>query len=482
MIGLLVRIGVAVVAASTLAGATVAASARESGQAAAPERRPNIVLIVTDDQRWDTVWAMPVVTEVLGGHGVTFANSFVVNPLCCPSRANLLTGAYAHTTGVYANSGPNGGYAAFRDSNTIATALDRVDYTTALFGKYLNGYGVDGKPRTRRVPPGWDDWAAFWGGNDYYGYTLAERNRLVRYGDDRDDYSTSVLARKAVSFVAHAKEPFFLEFAPYAPHAPAVPPPGHEGAFDDFSWWKPPSFDEPDVRDKPRFVQELGRLSPAQRRFATRFRRLQLAATLAVDEAVYSIAKTLESRGVLGKTVIVFTSDNGLAWGAHRLTARSKWVAYEEAIRVPLIVRYDRLLRQQPRHDARLVLNIDIAPTVAELAGTTLPGAEGRSLVPLLRTADTRPWRKDFLVEHLAGPNQQGVPTYCAVRTARHKYVVYATGQVELYDLIRDPHELINIAGRPSSRSLAKTLQARVTTLCRPPPPGFDPVQAASAR
>src|SRR5438093_421639 len=129
-------------------------------------RGPSIVLILTDDQRWDTLWAMPNVRKQLGGRGVTFTNGFVVNPLCCPSRSSILTGRYSHSTGLYANRGPHGGFAHFDDRSTIATWLDDAGYTTGYFGKYLNGY-----QDTTEVPPGWDRWFAIQtvpSGSGYY--------------------------------------------------------------------------------------------------------------------------------------------------------------------------------------------------------------------------------------------------------------------------------------------------------------------------
>jgi arylsulfatase A-like enzyme len=465
--------GLALLAAVASTALVASTHERKARLAPAGATRPNIVLVVTDDQRWDTLWAMPVVVEALVEHGVTFSNSFVVNPECCPSRASLLTGKYSHSTGVYTNTGPYGGFAAFRDSRTIATALNAAGYSTGLFGKYLNGYGAAGEPAPY-VPPGWDSWSAFYGGNDYYGYRLADRRRVVRYDDDPADYSTSVLAHKAVAFVRRVREPFFLELAPFAPHAPATAPPGRDRAFEGFLWWKPESFDERDLSDKPAYIRSLGNLTPGQIRFAVRFRRMQLAASLGVDNAMYTVLRALQQRHVLGRTVIVFTSDNGMAWGSHGLTARGKWVPYEEAIRVPLVIRYDPVTHERPRQDDRLALNIDLAPTLAALAGVELPGADGRSLLPLLRQPARLPtWRRDFVVEHLAGPNQLGVPTYCAARSERYKYVVYQTGEVELYDLYRDPNELRNLADRSSLRAVATRMHARLDALCKPRPPGF---------
>ena len=458
--------------------ACAGATARAAVSAAAP---PNIVLILSDDQRWDTLWGMPTVEEALASNGVTFANSFVVNPLCCPSRASLLTGRYSHSTGVYLNRAPHGGFASFKDRQTVATVLHAAGYQTALVGKYLNDYGA--RPEdSGYVPPGWDQWAVFLGGPRYFDYRLAENGNVVRFGHRASDYSTTVLARKAVEFVRNAHGPFFLLFAPYAPHEPATPPPGYEDAFAHFSWWRPPSFNEHDLSDKPAYIRRLGPLTKRQVERAVNFRREQLEAALAVDDAVRSLLKALEQRGLLDTTFIAYTSDNGVAWGEHPLIAARKLVPYEEPIRVPLVIRYDPLVHEQPSQDGHLVLNIDLAPTLAAVAGTRIPGGEGRSLLPLLRSHRPVPWRSDFLIEHIAGPPQRDVPTYCAVRTERYKYVLYQTGEQELYDLLRDPHELDNIATHPSASPIADHLRQRLALLCRPRPPAYTALTTATPR
>ena len=467
-------LALALVAACAGAGLAIpAASARSS-------ERPNIVVVLTDDQRWDTLWAMPTVEQELVAHGVTFRNSFVVNSLCCPSRTSLLTGQYSHSTGVYLNLPPHGGFPSFRDSRTIATLLHGAGYTTGLFGKYLNRYGV-GAHDAHYVPPGWDHWAAFLGPTAYYDYRLVDQGRVTHYGNAPSDYSTDVLAQKAVSFVAHARRPFFLEFAPFGPHEPATPPPRHAKAFQQFSWKNPPGFDERDLSDKPAYIRRLAPLNPKRLWQAERLRRQQLAATLAVDDAVRALVNALKARHMLRTTMIVFASDNGVAWGEHHLTAARKLVPYEESIRVPLVIRYDPLTHARSREDGRLALNIDLAPTFAAAAGRTLPGAEGRSLVPLL--AGRQPaWRRDFLVEHLVGPPQPDVPSYCAVRGQRYKYVLYQTREEELYDLRLDPHELENQASNPALAPLKALLHSRLEQLCRPRPPGYTAFSPPNSR
>jgi arylsulfatase A-like enzyme len=439
-----------------------------------PTQKPNVVLILTDDQRWDTLWAMPNVQSLLVGRGVTFTNGFVANALCCPSRANILKGAYSHTTRVYQNSGVHGPFSAFDDSSTLATWMDGAGYRTALVGKYFNGYT---QARASYVPPGWDRWVAFAtddvGGGKYYGYGLSVDGTYLAKGSATTDYSTDVLASYAEDFVRSTEpdDPLFLYFAPYAPHEPAEPAPRHASAFGNLSLWRPPSYDEPDVTDKPAYVRALPRFTAANRSRIDTIRLKQYRSLLAVDDAVGRLVQALSDTGRLSTTMIVLMGDNGFVWGEHRWGKNgpeNKQVPYEESIRVPYVVRYDPLVAA-PRTDPSLVLNIDLAPTFTGLAGVPAPGSEGRSLLPILQTPGA-PWRTDFLVEH----HLTTVPSYCAIRSIDATYVRYATGEEELYLLDIDPYQLVNQAGNASYAALLSSLRARAEQLCVPPPPDFS--------
>jgi len=423
--------------------------------------RPDIVLVLTDDQRADRLWAMPTVRSELVDRGLQFPNAFVVNPLCCPSRASILTGNYSHSTGVYRNDPPHGGFEAFDDRSTVATWLRDAGYRTALVGKYLNGY------RGAYVPPGWHHWFVTFGGDRYYGYTASADGELRRASDDPSAYSTNVLAEDAAAFVRSTEpdRPLFLCFAPHAPHDPATPAPGDAESFAGLAAWRPESFDEPDVADKPAHIRKRLRLDAAARAEVDRFRRDQHRSLLAVDRAVGRILRTLEETGRLSRAVVVFTSDNGMHWGEHRWD--TKIVPYEESIRVPLVIRSDAGI-EAPRVDERIVLNIDLAPTFAELPGATAPGCDGESLVSLLASRACT-WRRDFLVEHL-GLNRPQVPTYRAVRTDRYVYVRYGTGETELYDLASDPLQLDNRARGHGHDQIRATLDRRLEELSRPLP------------
>jgi len=433
---------------------------------AQPEERPDVVLVVTDDQRWDTLWAMPTVRRDLVARGAAFENAFVVNPVCCPSRASILTGDHSHTTNVYRQAPPFGRSQWFDESSTLATWLNDAGYTTGLFGKYLDGY--QHRALTGVIPAGWDRWVAFVHAA-YVDYKLTVDGEVRSFGSSPSEHSTRVLTREAVAFVERADGPLFLVFAPAAPHEPALPAPRDAGAFRGLADARPPSFDEPDVGDKPSWVRALEPLNLADEGAIDAFRRDQYRSLLSVDRAVGAILDALERTGRLDNALVLFTSDNGIHHGEHRWT--KKETPYEESIRVPLVVRWDAARWDVPVRRDELALNIDLAPTIAESTGVVPPRPpEGRSLLPLLAGETT--WREDFLIEHMENTNP--VPTFCAVRSTTTKYVRYATGEEELYDLAGDPFELRNLANAPASRRVLLEMRERLRVLCVPPPPGFD--------
>jgi N-acetylglucosamine-6-sulfatase len=432
---------------------------------AARADRPNVVLILTDDQRSDSLWAMPNVRDLLARPGVTFTDAVVSDPVCCPSRAAILTGSYAHSNDIWRNAPPHGGFESFDDRSTLATWLDRAGYETGLFGKYLNGYR---KTDGRYVPPGWDRWFVFRNAR-YFDYVLSDDGDPIGYGSQPDDYSTTVLSRELTRFVRTAGRPFFAMFAPYAPHQPATPAPGDDAAFGGVPL--PPSlaFDEADVADKPAWVQALPRIGTKKAAALEENHRDALRSLLEVDRAVGDLVQALERRGVLDDTIVIFTSDNGLAFGEHRWT--TKRVPYEESIGVPLVIRYDAIGRPGSNDD--VVANVDLAPTIAALTGVTAPPMDGTSLVRLLRDPAESLARDGVLLEYLSKDGDQ-VPTYCGFRSGSHSYVRYATSEEELYDIRRDPDQLRNIAADAASRDLLERLRARVQTGCDPPDAAFD--------
>lgn len=428
------------------------------------QRHPDVILIVTDDQRWDTLNAMPTVQRLLVDEGVHFANAFVVNPLCCPSRASIHTGLYSHSTGVYRQAPPYGCFDWFDDSSTLATWLRREGYRTGLFGKYIDGY--QHAALTGHVPPGWDRWVAFVH-SQYLDYKLTMDGVVHSFGHDHSDYSTDVLTREAIAFLRGTDEPLFMVFAPAAPHAPASPAHRHVTSEVRALPSLRANYNEEDVSGKPRWLQAVPSLDDQQRSAIGKLRMSQLRSLMAVDEAVGRIIEVLRSDGRLANAMVLYTSDNGLGWGEHRWT--KKEVPYEENIRVPLVIRYDAMGHGR-RIDQHISLNIDLAPTIAEAAGALPAATDGRSLIPLLGSVPLENWRKDFLIEHLEGRNP--VPTWCAVRTERHLYVQYRTGEQELYDLAVDPFQLQNLcANRMPDSVPLESLKTRLSELCEPAPP-----------
>jgi arylsulfatase A-like enzyme len=452
--------------ATAVFGLVAAAWAGSSAApAAATDPVPSIVLIVTDDQRAGAIEGMPTVMRELAGRGVRFDEAIVSNPLCCPSRASILTGRYAHATGVYRQIPPYGRYEWFDPSDTIATRLRDAGYTTGLFGKYLDGY--QHAALTGVVPPGWDRWVAFVRSAER-DYRLTIDGVIVDHGEAPDDHATDVLAADAAAFVRTAPGPLFVVYAPPAPHAPSIPADRHADApvrLPDPS----PAIGERDVGDKPGYIRslpvpdaaELGRLDELARR--------QARSLLAVDDGVAAILDALRDTGRLRHTLVLYTSDNGLLLGEHRWSGKE--VPYEESIRVPLVLRYDPITSGRARVEDALVANIDLAPTIADVADVPIGPVDGRSLVPALR-GPPRVWRDAVLLEHLRGTNP--VPTYCGLRTPTFTFVRYETGERELYDLDRDPFQLENRIDDPVLASTVAHLERRLAVLCDPPPPGMQ--------
>lgn len=443
-------------------------------------RRPNIVFIVTDDQRWDALEQMPHVLEQLAGHGVRFTDAFVTSPTCAPSRASMLTGQYARHHGVLTLAAPDGGATRFvgTDASTLATWLHAAGYRTGMYGKYLTDYSRQCPPYTTAcyIPPGWDEWHVF-SEQHYYDYLLAENDRITRFGSTPADYSTDVLSAQAVEFIRTAHgQPFFLHVGFNAPHQEgvdaAIPAPRHDGIFADITAWRPPSYDEEDVSDKPAWLGRQPRADTVLSGVLTRgvwgdfVRRRQLETLLAIDDAVDAIVAALETTGQADNTVIVFTSDNGQFWGEHRFFYGKK-VPYDESLRVPLIIRYPRLI-SAARRETRPALNIDLVPTLAALAAVPIPeSVDGADLTPLLTNTATS-WRTDFVVELWHTRDATDLPTYAGLRSDQWKYLAYpSASEAELYDLVHDPYELDNRAHDPAYADVVSTLQARLDALLR---------------
>jgi N-acetylglucosamine-6-sulfatase len=423
---------------------------------------PDVVVVLTDDQRLETLAGMPHVRSLLADQGTTFSQAMVPTSLCCPSRASMLTGSYAHDTGVWSNVRPHGGWWAFQDhgneDRTLALALQNTGYRTALVGKYFNLFGKYAPTGYR--PPGWDTFTAFTTvdrSGDYYDYTLSDGRA---FGSRPADYSTDVLAATATDVIRStpADQRLFLWFAPYAPHSPFRPAPRHRDAeVADLSL--PGGSRAEDVTSAPAWVRRLAPVPPDK---LARVPRRQQRALMAVDEAVADVVAALSDTGRLANTLIVFTSDNGLLWGEHGILDKN--VPYAPATRVPLVLRWDGHVAAGTVDD-RLALNIDLTATIAAAASTGMT-TEG---LDLLATGS----RDGFVLEATEDPGL-GRPAYCGWREVAWTFVRYATGEEELYSLADDPGERANLAGSFAHRARQEAMRDLAREHCAPEPPGFD--------
>lgn len=429
--------------------------------------KPNIIVIMTDDQRADDMETMPIIKDRLGGHGITFTNMFITTPICCPSRSSFLTGLYAHNTNVWTNQKATGSITHFlpHENETIGVWMKNAGYKTALIGKYLNGYDN----MRNHVPEGWDDWFVMTNPK-YYDYSVNDNGKIRRFEHKNSDYSTDVLGQQAVSFVQQTQEPFFLVFTPKAPHgdggdgadnddSPAglnSPPPApvDKGTCNTISDWQvPPSFNQ--LPTNPvKWEKKLNKVSLNQ---AKAFRQAQLCTLKDVDRITGQLLDALGDR--LQNTVVIFYSDNGYSYGEHKYVKKDCF--FEECARVPMIISYPKLTPQAATSSA-FATNIDLAPTIAELAGITIPvKVDGQSLVPIL-TDPSASIQDDILLEiHNPERNFKG----SAIRTQQYKYIEYEDGGKEFYDLSTDPYELQNQANNPQYQAIIPDLSAKLHVL-----------------
>lgn len=472
----------------------------------------NVVFILTDDQAMNELAAMPNVQSLIGGRGATFRRAYIPYPLCCPSRAGLLSGQYMHNHGVRGNELPYGGWERFRphEANALPVWTGDAGYYNIHIGKYMNGYAPLGEP-SAWVPPGWDEWyGKLSEGPLYFNYGVVEKTgpaatpEVQFYGDQDSDYQTDVFGRKAVQFVdglTGADPPFMMNLWFNSPHAPFDPAPRHLYSLGTAPLPKVQAFNEKDIADKPRWLrkQAKARLSKGLRKTIDTERRRRLEMLLSVDEAVGALVAELGNEGILDETYIVFASDNGFFRGEHRI-AGGKYLAYEPSARVPLMIRGPGIPAGTVSDE--LVSSLDITQTIREIAtGSTDPALDGRSLLPYAQNAALRSTRP-ILLEADTGPGKgspgfdpqgasaaaaklsragllgrRGVddldqekmasksvangnfaPAYRAIRTERYLYVLYANKQSELYDLRRDPAQLHNLVRNERFRFVRKWL------------------------
>jgi arylsulfatase A-like enzyme len=470
---------------------------------AAEPIRPNFVLIVTDDQRWDTIGrclggfdgldlaagadsCMPEVQQRLVASGVTFRQGQVTQSLCCPSRASILTGQLSTHTDVTQVQG----FDSFDDGSTLATWLHDAGYRTGLFGKYLNGYGDSQEVPANYVPPGWDSWHAFYGydgvsDDPYTDYPWIDREPggdpvQTRHLDADSTteaacapgnlYSTDLICSLGLDFLsADEEQPFFLYVAPVSPHEPATPADRWAGFYEGV---QPPRYPNHNTVPSPNPPAYLPTAPLAENQIASMdnsFRKT-LEANRAVDDMLAALHDRLSTDGRLDETVFIFISDNGLSAGEQRWT--TKQCEYDACHRVPFIVVCPPAIcpggqmgRIDEQHHA---LNIDIAPTVAELAGVTPTlRVDGLSLLPLLDDPGAA-WRDEWLLHDQANPLDGIVATLDDGHV--YKYVEFAdSGETELFDLTIDPWELSNLAGDGSATDVQTELATALADSIHPP-------------
>lgn len=506
------------------AGAQGVGSAGAAQQSAV--QKPSFVVIQTDDETLDQLYAalnvggvnvqaMPYTLSLIAARGITFNRYYVPYPLCCPSRVSLLTGRYAHNHNVRGNVPPNGGFTGFKGrqayNSNLAPWLQAAGYRTIHIGKFLNGYGDEPFDEGKDVPPGWTAWHSVLKADTnhyFYGYTLNDNGVLDGpFGDsgswdtreygERDDfgcptaplngkpcfYETDVFNRIAYEELTATspEQPFYLQLDYTAPHGDFRRPAGPEPATRHYNTFagapyphsRAQGFNEGSVNDKPRFIREAPYLSFNDIHTYRVYYQKALESLRSVDEGVKLVVDTLGGLSRLRNTYIVFTSDNGFFYGEHRLTG-GKFLAYEPATHLPLLIRGPGI--KPGTSTGELAANIDLAPTILELAGATADKSiDGRSLVPYMKDPALRS-RRPILFESFvetADVEANGEPTaqrtvpevkrrstrkggasasivappkdYEGIRLGPYKYIEWPDGEKELYDITKDPYELNNV-------------------------------------
>jgi arylsulfatase A-like enzyme len=441
-------------------------------------QRPNLVVILADDVRWDDLgyaghpFSRTPHLDRLAREGVQFRNAFAVTPLCSPSRATLLTGLYPHTHGITDNTDRS---AASHRLATFPQTLQRAGYETAFLGKWHMG-----NDDSRR--PGFDHWVCLKGQGSSFDAELNINGATVK----TTGHVTDALTERAVSFLEQPRsKPFLLYFAHKAVHPETVqrtdgslsdpnashfvPAKRHEQLYAGMKVPRRPNAVAP--RDKPALQRDLPGLPPLGPATGSSDESIlgRLRMLAGIDDSTGRLLRALAESGQLDRTLVVFTSDHGYFYGEHGLSVERR-LAYEEAIRIPLAMRLPPLIKPGAARD-QLVLTADLAPTLLELAGIKPPdGLQGRSLVPLLQR-DGRELRAAFLIEHHSDSVFPRVANmgYQAVRTRRWKLIHYVdlTGMDELYDLRNDPFEMRNLIAEPRAARDLRRMRDELSRLLK---------------
>ena len=463
----------------SLAMLTACSRAPDDTTAPAEDTRPNIVFVLVDDLRWDElgVAGHPYVEtphiDRIAHEGAYLLNAFTTTPLCSPARASILTGLYPHTNGITDNLARN------EQSHRLETfpkMLNAVGYDTAFVGKWH--MGNDDTPR-----PGW----SFWAGMKGQGEAIDPEFNIDGERRQIEGYVTDILTDLSVEFVNRSRSgPFLLYSSHKALHpnitqlddgSSAPSPSGvpgfiaaerHRGAYADEAVLRRPSSGVPPA-DRPALLRQIGDLPPLGPETVTTEQTIheRQEMLLAVDESLGRVLGAVEALGALDNTIVVVTSDHGYWYGEHGLSAERR-LAYEEALRIPMMMRFPGRIDAGIRRD-EMVLSLDLAPTLLELAGEAPPAnLQGRSLLPVLDgVADD--WRTSFLVEYYTDTVFERIDHmgYKAVRGDRYKYIRYVDldGMDELYDLAADPYELRNRVDDEHYATALSEMQAELDRL-----------------
>ncbi len=441
--------------------------------------RPNFIFILIDDLRWDELgiaghpYLKTPNLDRIGKEGARFHNAFMTTPLCSPSRASFLTGQYAHTHGITDNIDRS---VASHQLVTFPLLLHQSGYETAFIGKWHMGNDDSARP-------GFDRWVSFKGQGSYLNPDINDDGRSV----SPSGYITDILSGYAVEMIKRRHDkPFLIYLAHKAIHPEVmqhndgsvnladaelfIPAERHRDLYAGKRMPRRPSYKR-EPKGKPALQRQIAELPPLGPATATQDEAIlgRQRSLMAIEEGVGEILKALKETGQLENTVMVLASDNGYFYGEHGLSVERR-LAYEESIRMPLLVRYPKAIKSGTVRD-ELALNIDVAPMLLELAGVTVPATmQGRSLVPLLR--GKRPdWRNSFLIEYYSDKvfprvRQMG---YKAVRTKRWKYIHYVElkGMDELYDLQIDPYEMKNLIDHPGAAKALNEMKREMERLLK---------------